>query len=371
MYTFFNYAKAPFRGRVNFPDFIYVRNGLQREKTKTITYYRNFPRFIPSNHLLVKLIDSINVPYNDDIRIHYDKVQDIALNLSMALKMTSSLYRGKVFSPGVFYGKQSNEIIIATDDEFSGTDGEPKWIDSIETNWRDLEPIRVIHHEYTNLNMDIPFGPAPETKNALAVIIVNIPMLSCQYQQWRKELNSKREAGSALGVGQFLYAYPLANMINSHLDYSLFNRLSAIWKNDDIPPYRNNQSFFVVNYSERVDRLMAFVLNNLKSKQTDFPNLLMTIPAASEESMFNVLHLPKVVPTRQIDWALDVARLNAISFLLEFNRVTDNRRNNHYVTNMRIALRQLENDSVLRTALPNNILLDIERFIFTRIKPFM
>ena len=106
---------------------------------KVVGFYKNHPQYINSSHLLVRLMDSFTVIFNQsttDITEYKEKISIDAMNKMMGLKFTSEISRGDSFN-GVFYGKGSVEVIIGVDDDFDVT-----------TNWKLWQPIKVLMNSH-------------------------------------------------------------------------------------------------------------------------------------------------------------------------------------------------------------------------------
>ena len=132
MQKLFNSYFGPKTGISIDPNWQYVKSGLQRNISQAVLYYRSKNFSVKSNHLLVNLLDSSQTTITGDVESFYNQVQDRALRLASIFNMTSSVSYGKVFD-GVFFGKGSKEVIIATDDPMNPLE--------LEANWLDIESV--------------------------------------------------------------------------------------------------------------------------------------------------------------------------------------------------------------------------------------
>ena len=198
MYALFNDRMASSKGTLIFPDYEYVRKGLARELGMVVNYYRRSSQAVESSHFLIRVLQSLNVPLSLDVNIYRDRVEDAAEDLSMALQMTSPLSVGKLFSPGVFYGAGSSEVLVSV--------SEPVPTSEILQNWETLQPIRWLSHPKSDLGFSIPKGHPTNEEFGVSVITVDIPLLACQYRMWRlreQQFNTDAQKTVAQFVAQF------------------------------------------------------------------------------------------------------------------------------------------------------------------------
>lgn len=355
MYNLFLDKPVVSRGIISFPKFLYVRNGLLRELSKVLQYYRTNPRALPGDHFLVRLLGSISVPFGNDVGVYFDRVNDMAMGLSMSLNMTSAINYGETFEPGPFYGPGVSEIILATDEGFD--------LSQIEDNWRELQPIRVLRHDITNLNLEIPDGYPTEKNSGIAVIEVNIPMLACQYRQFRWEQAQRPDGEAELTMEQFLRMYPLPNMLMSHVDYALFNYFRAAVFGTDLEDLRPPHSFYLIRYDEKLMEIMFQAIDAFSKREYPYQSILETLPGAVNESMLGALMMPETAPTRQIEWALDIARLPAVEVLVSLTGSHGGNKNREMYNYLRRWFRRTRSDSAFRKVLPRDLNITVQALL--------
>lgn len=369
MYEIFNERTAKRnRGLQKFAAFNYISGILEQEKTKAIKYYRNFPTHISTGHFLVKLVESIVVGFNDEPQTHFDKVSDMALNYAMSMGLTSSIHKGKVFKEGVMFKKWTNEIIIAIDDNDYD-------LSDIINTWQDLRPIRFLHHELTDTLMPLIKGPqsryGDESEDiGFAVTEINIPLLSLQYQMWRRANNHKR-SGDFGTIGQFLISYPLANALHSFVDIAIFNRLKNNTYKLPNPKSRNYNPFPVITMEDRMEKVFTDINQLIIKNRMNFLDILDFVPIVDSLNLNELLELPKIPATRQITWALDIARLPTIAWLLAINEVSNSANNGQYINYIQRSLRNIKSDATFRNTLPTLDYLKLTQYLDDYIKPLV
>ncbi len=356
MHTLFNYQTTVQQGIIKFPEWSWVRDGLKRNLGTTIAYYRRNPQAVRSEHFLVRLLQSIAVPQSHNLERYYANVDALALHLASALKMTSSISVGKIWD-GVFYGEGSSEILVATDQDF-----DPLWA---HKNWENLPAVTVLRHFRSDLGLNLPDGRNTGTETGLAVIAINIPMLAIQYRAFRlNEIENARFSDSQRSIMQFVHMYVLPNMLPSQTDLAVFNRIDNLSKGAPIGESRKAHPFYLPDgYDRRANRIQQDILRNFENESPDFVTILRSIPAVTKESMELVLRTPNVAPTRQVDWAITIARLPGLAFLTRVAKEGGRLRNQRELNAIARSVLLYQTGNVMKARLPLDLYWDVQQEI--------
>ncbi len=375
MYRLFQQRPITSKGLVLFPDFAYARAGLRQQAAKVVQHYRVNKKIVRSDNILIRLINTVSCQYGSNPYRYVQLVADETTRIAMTLHLTSEATQGTVFHHMLF-GQDSNEIIILNNDPFVMVDVEKKWMD--------LEPIKVLRHPHADTNMVVFNSALPSTyydhstpvdNTNLYIVSINLPMLMLQYALWYESL-----ADNKIGLestANFLATYPLLNMIHSYLDYAIFNRFANFVNGKGNTVLRNQHSFMVINYYDRIDRTLEGLFESFKTKRLDFATTLMSVPVIFEKDWFDtVFHSNPPQPTRQIAWAMNLAILPTISTLLKIDAANQggeykNPANTQWYNYLKIALKKLESDSTLDNQLPIPLLLETNRYLKTEIEVYL
>lgn len=340
-------------GVLRFPEWNYVRDGMRRNVATAIQYYQQNPTAVQSSHLLVRLLHSITVPKSLPTERYYDNVDAIALNVSMALKMTSSIYKGQVWD-GVFYGAGSTELIIAHNEWFdSGT---------AHRHWKRLQPIRVLSSPHTNLGYNIPDGRRSQSETGVSVISINIPMLAIQYRAFRQEEEQWAEQNgndSQRSIYQFLRMFPLTNMLLSQTDVVVFNRILARLIGAPLGESSRKHSFYLPDYSLKLNQVQDKILDGLERVGRDFHDTMRTVPLVFNDTVAQQMFWPDIAPTRQVVWALLIGRLPLLHFLFDSAKGGVRVRNRKEYDQLVREVRSWRSESLFKSMLSGDLLVDI------------
>lgn len=363
MFDMFDAEPTVYTGTVLPPQFIYVRGALTRDIERVVQYYRQSATWVDNTHLLVLILHNLNVSLRRSTLRYVDTVRDVMSQTANQLRMSNSLGYGKVWSPGVFYGKHATEIIIADDSEFD--------ITSAVERWRDLRPVRVLRHPFTDMSIPRAIGRNYDgTESGIAVISVNIPMLALQYREWCRE-ERVGSSGVAMRTHQFVSQYPLTNLAYSHVDIAVFNRMAALFYLEPVAPWRRIHPFYLQDLSETLDIALEKELALLRRKPLTMDQVLSVIPNITTATLRDTMRLPQVVPTRQVRWGLTIARLSLIRFLVNLNADMPAAKNRGYLNRLSLTLRAIRNDRGLSNILPQPLYLDIDNMIHRDIEQYL
>ena len=334
---------------------MYLKPVLERNIETVIKYYRKSPFAVKSQHLLVRLLHAITTPKSQELLRYYNNVDASVLNIAQTLGFTSAISRGKIWN-GVFYGPGNPEILIADNEPF-----DPIKADS---DWENLEPIRVIRHPRSDLNMNIPNGNKTSSETGIVVIVINVSMLAIQYRAFRREENrqSYLTETNERSMVQFLHMYPLTNMVRSHMDYVMFNRINNLARGYPIGEATVKHPFYLIDYSQELNNFHTNTIHSLNDTAKGFYDTLRSIPAISKENLVPVMELPDITGTRQVIWALILARLPALNFLFWSAKNGPNTKNGMEVNAIKRRLLQLRTENLLHSVFGNypSLSMDIE-----------
>ncbi len=306
MIEFFRHIPEQSTGVLNVGQWPFIQKGLLRNLEKIQQYHHTYNKGVKSNHFLVRLLQSVSVPKSLPIERYYANVDAIALNVSMAMRMTSSIYRGIVHR-GIFYGENTPEILLATDDYFD--------FEQVHNNWENACPVTVLMNGKSDMGMHLPDGKSYSEEQGLSVFLVNISMLCVMYRAFLQKEQAMED--SPKSVMQFIGGYVIPNMLASQTEVCFFNRVykeaTGVTDNDDTP--NRKHPFALQYYDGYIDHAVLKTLEYIERTNLSFMTVLKTIPSLKYDSMYEALEMPDLAPTLQVDFALVLTRLKVIDFL--------------------------------------------------------
>jgi len=152
-------------------------------------------------------------------------------------------------------------------------------------------------------------------------------------------------------------------MLYSHLDVTLFNRLYNLLNNIPLAEINKRHSFFLTDYDNKLNVVQKKQLEILASGQRSFNGMLKTIPMVSVDTLADLAKLPDVALTRQVIWALCLARLEMLSFLFKVTVQNPRTRSSAEVNRIVRNFQLYRTDKALQSSLPYNLYFDARRDI--------
>ena len=331
----------------------YAKLGLQRNLQKVQSYYKDANFSVKSNHPLVRLLNTLGVNMEHDLERYYDIVNAKTFRYSLQLKFTSPVYSGAL-QDGIFYGPRVKEIIIL-DDSFKNPY-------TIQADWKNYQSVKVLDHPRSDLDLLPLNGKDTGTEDGTATIVINVSALAVQFREFILEQKINYDQGaSPETVAMFVHRYVLPNMLPTHLDCAIFNRLVNRLIGKPQGSATKDHPFYLLDYSKYIDQVWAVLCAKISNTSYDFWTILRSVPLVTSPNAQQFMKLPDLAPTRQIKWAEFITRLKCIEFLIHGS--TDDgrkasRKDLNYLTN---AIIKYNSDGSLRHLLPGDIYYDLLR----------
>lgn len=333
------------KGTVKLPEWDYVRTGMTFNLNHANKYYRSGAFAVSSDHELIKLIFGLTSSVDLDLFEFYKRVDAKALTVAQQLGYTTTMSKGRLFN-NVFFGGNSKEVIVVTDETFDP--------EEVTKNWMDARPIKILRHGFDKIDCFQLNGRLPS--NGISVFAINLPMLAVQYRayrQWQKTYVTEDTGRNS--IYHFCYAYPINNMMFEAADHAVFNRMIRINQGIETSDNATKHPFPVTNFTSRCDRLLLSINNTLNNSERDLMSIIKTIPLIELDDVSELLSLPDVSESRQINWAMYLARIDMLLFLLSFPGVL--KQNASEINELKYILKSYLNDGTIRSAMPNELYL--------------
>jgi hypothetical protein len=301
MQSLFNLPTNSQRGVVIPPSWSVTRQGLMRNLMSVMQYNKDRSLMTKSSHLLVRLINTIRVNYQSPIERFCEHVEAQAINVSTHFRLINEL--SSTSNPeNTFYGEGVKELILTHSQAFDIYDA--------YTNWELQAPVKVVLHPKTDMGIHVPTGVAYSDEEGLAVIAINIPLLMVMYRGYiHQQLAKLKEGQQPKPTACFVRSYVLTNMLPSHLDLAIFNRLMALATDRPIKPPIRTHATPLANWDKQVDQALLEIANRLQNVTMSLNDMLCNIPTVVSINASEIMTLPTAAPTRQYSWVEIVARL--------------------------------------------------------------
>ena len=353
MQIFFNKVVKEDTGLRYDPRWEYAQRGLQSNLKTIFQYYSMRPFAVKTNHLLCRILTNLGVNYDTTLDRFAAIVDAKTHHYLMGFKITSPIYTG-IIHPGIFYGTNSQEIIIGSNEYIN-----PKYVFD---HWKSIASVVVLDHFRSDLDLMLPNGKDNTLESGIAVIKINLPALAIQYKAFLTEQARRlRETGdNPHSTAQFIHMYVLPNMLRSQLNIALFNRAynlitgSPQGKSLKVHPVHLN------NYTKFVDDVYGKFTEHFIVNDRSFKHILKTFPTING-NFEDLMRLPEVAPTRQIVWTEVIARLKCVDWLTSLTPSHGNTFDRMALNDIGKTFVRLSRDNVFEQITSYNLRLDTTR----------
>lgn len=334
-------------GVIKPPEFEYIQRTYQHQLSIITDYYYNRVYAVKSQHLLVRLLITNEIPVNYDLNHYMDVAYTRSPYVAKHFRLTSDIEYGQV-RPSVFYGEDNDEILLYDESPFDYTEA--------SRSWKTLQAIKVAEHPFSDLGLALPTGIKTSTDTGLVVMSINLPLLMLQYRQFTLEQQMRLQDGEGLlGATHFVHMYVLPNILYSHIELCLVNRLVNLFYGAPMGDSLKRHPFHVIDYRDKIDRMLSAVSKRLKKTRMMYFSVLKNIPSMYYEDSQVSLQMIDTAHTRQVWWALLVARLRIIQFVIDIGGESGIRMNGTLINRLQIDLKRLVEENVIKTLLPEEL----------------
>lgn len=357
-YELFKHPDTVDRGDLQMGGFAQVKQALVKNLEDLSAYYSNHNYNVPNEHLIVKMLLSLSSSMDKSNVDYVNSVYDLLARICPHFKITSPTSYGVIHDKGQFYNLETSEIYISDERIFD--------ISSAAANWTKLRPIRILYHPFTDTGIGRLNGKYETQETGYVVISINIPMLALQYKMWVE--NERDFNGSVAGrTHQFVSKYPITNMMYSHLDWVLFNRMNAIYFGDELAPYTHEHPIKLLDVTDKLDDVLSKELAVLLRKPMSFDEMANGIPMITSKNLRSLARPPHGAVTRQYKWAVAMARLPLLRFMVNVAKESNATQNRSYTNRLRTQLNVLKQDKGLENILPSDFYTELWFYVQSEI----
>lgn len=284
----------------------YISERFDEAITRAAYNYRRTPYFVEADHILITILQQIGLSYSKNDKIFYAEVDHRTTRIAAACGFTDVNAKSGASAKNSFFDPAISEIVVSVSNGYTD-------LVSIDGMWKEFAPVRILYHPYNDLTLNIRNGSTTKGVRGYAVIAVDIPLLALQYYKWRRWCEQNLDIMPP--IGQFIYQYPLVNMMRSDLNMSYFNQLAAYATGTPIISQRKNYNFSIPDVSQFVKDDIGYILENNQKKQRNLLDLSQSIMLLDKRSVWDELQLPNIGISSANAGALSAASLQWIAVL--------------------------------------------------------
>lgn len=310
--------------------FDYIKRRYLDELDHVLSYYHNKDYAVNNNHLLNRLITNLMTSLNTD---PYEYLNRIAVNARLVSKqfnIVSNINSGEILD-NVFFGKGSREILLYREDLID--------LDYIEENYKNMDTVRVIYTESTDLDFYVPRNQKVYLTPVLNIMSIDIVALLMQYRYWALD-RIANDASTNPNV--FIAQIVLPNMVPNMLDLAIWNRYIHLALDQPISTFTIKHPFNVLDYSTGIDNILSSVVKDTKDVNQPLIQTILSVPTIYNVDMLATLYIGHKFYTQQSEWVLWLSRTNVVADLLTLLNSKGIRRNAGLLNVLPVLVKQMK-----------------------------
>lgn len=333
MYDLFRKPAHRNTGSMTYPDLPYIKRIVADILGDVKAYYKRAPKRVDSDNLFGNILVHIPRRMDLDDGRYLKFVEDTAPGVCRAMGMTNTHTRGRVHTQGVTLGEQTDEVVLFINESID--------LKHFNKHWGDMEPVKYLYH--TRVDMGLPIMNNTTPGKGHGVLTVDVPLLALMYRRWRDTQNELHDQPES--IYRFIGGYVLPNMLNSYIDIAFFNRLARLSQGIGIPKFPAPHPFYITDISQRCDRLCNWIIETQASRAEDIEQVVTRTPMLVKETLRDVMQLPKEPVTRSNEWALQIARIPYIRYLV-YTAVKSDSGDKRFINEIYLTLIEARGDNI-------------------------
>lgn len=345
MYKIFKRVDNPSTGIIRPPGFDMVSRVYREQISRIVDYYSISSKMLDNKHILIRMLNlatpDVRLPLEDYVRIVYSRASNIARHF----RLTDEGSYGELHKD-VFY--RGNNVLLHREDTLNVT--------KIISKWRTSIPVLVHKHPVSSLQFLLPdVYRYPTVEEGLSVVSIDISKMLIMYREYLRD-QLRLPEGTRGGANQFVSRYVLPNMLYTHSNVCIYNRLSnLLYSRENVNREVSKHPMLVVDYSNKVDNTLSYLLKYMRNRGMYYTDIVKTIPTIYN---LDTLLMPDIGITRQSWWMLYLSRVDEINTIIDIGDERGIAMNGNLISSMKTDISRLLNDNVYKK-LDSNLEYDL------------
>lgn len=313
--------------------FDWIKRRYTEQMFKIIDYYHNRDRVINNKNILSRIITNLSPNIYEDVSDYFIHIDKPSTYISKQYGLVSNINNGMVFN-NVFYTGKSKEIINYVDISHN--------IFEFENKWEYYSPIRIVYTDETGYDFHLLDRSKEKKEESLTVYELDIKGMLLMYREWCKMRLVK---GFSTNPNAFVAMYVIPNALQTMIDYITWNRFIEIYYTGSAPEFDNPHPFHVLDFSNGIDWILGKIIKDVDNTGVYINQLLKFIPTIVYKDMLQGLKLRRPYYNKQSEWAIWVARLRDMAFLIDILGTRGRQRNLQELKRFPVEIKMVEQGS--------------------------
>lgn len=284
-----------------------LRNNAEENMIRTKHHYRRSVYTVPSNHLLVQILQHIPIGVNVPDNELYYRAQTMASRFARALNLNTDSVLSGLYTAGGFYGPGVKTFILLQEQsKFLNID--------YSKVWTDIQPLRSISHPYSDLEMHVSNGKQNATVSGDAFLSLDLGLLAIQYKYW---LAATEKYVAKPNITQFVFQYPLVNLLETETDVAFFNRIQAKFTGETLYHTTRTNGLALKDLATMADEVIKDFLSRFLTGPRNYYQIAQQTPLIFKDNLREQLILPDLFFNRQTLGIYTLAYLPYLVYLTQ------------------------------------------------------
>lgn len=284
-----------------------LRQNAEENLVRTKHHYRRAVYTVPSDHLLVQILQHIELGKGTSDSDLYYRAQTMGGRFGRALNLNTDSVLSGVNTRGGFYGHGVKTYILLQE--------QPRFLDiDYSKIWADIQPLRSIYHPYSDLEMHVSNGAQNANVSGEAFLSLDIGLLAIQYKYW---LASTVKYIAKPNITQFVFQYPLVNLLESETDVAFFNRMQAKLTKTTLYHTTRTNGLALKDLTAMADGVIEDFLSRFFTGPRNYYQVAQQTPLIFKDTLKEQLILPDLFFNRQTLGLYTLAYLPYLRYLTQ------------------------------------------------------
>jgi hypothetical protein len=287
--------------------FTNVTNRLEDEVSRAKKYLASSEiAYLDPKTPLIKLLLGLDYSHIESELIRNMTISKSIAAVSRNLGFITYYSKPEVTNSDTIYPDGTYEFYVLKDD----TDIN---MSEIKLTWRQQNPVKVISHNYTSLDMAFFKENNYTLQMRYAFIEIDVKLLAVMFNYWRIE---NREEDEVLTVQQFITQFVLSNLIESHIQHALINRYINLYLGEPVDTSDNGMQYYVSRHDDAIDKWLLKQLSYIADRAINYDTIINSLDLIFDTKGLKYLKYDESLVTKYNQWYYMFARLRYFEFLL-------------------------------------------------------
>ena len=326
-----------FTAKPSAPVWINLLPRILRDLNNVKEYYRNVEKRVNNDHVMVKAIKILRIPVEVELTLYQRTIEEKAFTALNRLDFTTFNNRGTFIYEAIH--ANTLDYIKVSNFEYN--------IFSLEQNWKDVVPLKVLGHNFQDVTMN-----HPDNNDSIGEVFYEIDpvLMLLQYKYWALE---RLKYGFSTDPAVYVYTYLLTNSIESFLNLSIIN-ISLT----EVPTinFNYNHKFHMMDLTLQYKQASSYISKKFRDNRnsTKIETLLNSVLVVTGTAL-NFLKINDYSTRTNIKWFYYLYNIDLIEKIIVIESGKGNSMNKATINKLMSDIKKDLRTATIKSMVPGNI----------------